>query len=349
MCFLPRPPIWSQHARSRLTTTPLSLPPSPSPSLSHATPPSSHSCHPERRWDDGSIPKRPDESSRRHSGQHGRMSGPSRGRPFLGDDGHCWNLWHSTLPTEGERFWENTGRDRGVEAGRNGTIPLAWCPISLVSTFCLAKKKKKKTHCPCLFPTSTGYFIRFSHFAHAFLGGERPRGLHFEEDRAWWVWTQWDRNVCALRSAAAARGHAAFVWLWQDSLYCVALRHERLTFGCSVLAMLLPLLARTPEWSSYTCVWLHIRYHNSGDSDTLPGGQSTGLNRCGKLEKPRKCEHLAGSAAPKAALITLLLITRVHFTLLSFSVLVWRQGGSTTEHARCDLPPPLHWPLTIRS
>lgn len=33
-------------------------------------------------------------------------------------------------------------------------------------------------------------------------------------------------------------------------------------------------------------------YHNSTDSDALSGGLSTGLNQCGKLEKPRQRESL---------------------------------------------------------
>lgn len=57
--------------------------PQPPPSLL----PSSQSCHPEQSWDDGSIPKRPDESRRRRWGQHGRMS---RGQQLRGgSDGNC--------------------------------------------------------------------------------------------------------------------------------------------------------------------------------------------------------------------------------------------------------------------
>ena len=132
-----------------------------------------------------------------------------------------------------------------------------------------------------------------------------------------------------------------------------------------VLAILLPPHARTHtyracEWSCYTCVCTYVcvcvcvcvygtphptENHNSSDSVGLSAGVFTGLSQCGKLGKPKtNGEHLARSGASSEALITLLLITRVHFTLLSFTV--WRQGGSTTEHAHCALP--LHCPITIR-
>lgn len=67
----------------------------------------------------------------------------------------------------GGRFWETTGtdrgRDRGVEAERSGAfLPPVWCPISSVSTFCLANKRKKNAAHVC-FPPFDGLSV-VSHF-----------------------------------------------------------------------------------------------------------------------------------------------------------------------------------------
>lgn len=178
-CSPPLPP-WSHHALNRLTDhySPLA------PSLSPPPPSFIHSCHPEQRWDDGSIPKRPDESSRRHSRQYGRMSRPSRGQPFRTTTtaGIC-DIFDAAH--RGERFWEKTGWGTGVEAERNGTFPPLWCPISLVSTFCLAKKPLSLCLSPLGFLFFLFIFLKscFATFLTHFLCGER---LHFKEELGAW-------------------------------------------------------------------------------------------------------------------------------------------------------------------
>lgn len=80
----------------------------------------------------------------------------------------------------GERFWENTDGDRGVEAERNGTFP----PLvvsNFVGKYILSGKGRKKTTTlpSCLFPFDVVFVSGLVTFITHFFVVERPCGLHF--------------------------------------------------------------------------------------------------------------------------------------------------------------------------
>ena len=177
-------------------------PPPPPP------PPSSPSCHPEQRWDDGSIPKRPDESSsssgssgdggstsKRHSGQHGRIESeeahrtlPLPPQPLTGrrTGPLLESVTFSTQPTKPSRFWETyRQRYRGAEAESErhvsplvvsyfvGEYILSGCPLSSPTTTPLH---------PSFTTGSSSVTFLLTHF----LCGELSvRGCISEEERAW--------------------------------------------------------------------------------------------------------------------------------------------------------------------
>lgn len=159
---------------------PLSL--SPFPSLSHVIPPpSSKSCHPERYWVDGSIPKRPDESGRRHSGQHSRMSRPTGRQPVQWGTTASAGIWKfSTQPTK-------------IAVGKIQTETEAWrrrgaarSPPPLAVSYFVGKYilPIKKNRCTCAFSSSTGLVSRFATFPARLLWSASPRAA-FKEEEAW--------------------------------------------------------------------------------------------------------------------------------------------------------------------
>lgn len=157
---------------------PLSL--SPFPSLSHVIPPpSSKSCHPERYWVDGSIPKRPDESGRRHSGQHSHMSRPTGREPVQWGTTASAGIWiFSTQPTKIAVGKIQTETEAWRRRGAARSPLLLRCPISLVSTFC--PLKKTAAHVPFPLPRDS---CLVSPLSLRVCCGLRPRGLRLRKKR----------------------------------------------------------------------------------------------------------------------------------------------------------------------
>lgn len=171
------PPL-TPHMVPPLDWPPLSL--SPFPSLSHVIPPpSSKSCHPERYWVDGSIPKRPDESGRRHSGQHSRMSRPTGRQPVQWGTTASAGIWNfSTQPTKIAVGKIQTETEAWRRRGAARSPLLLRCPISLVSTFC--PLKKTAAHVPFPLPRDS---CLVSPLSLRVCCGLRPRGLRLRKKR----------------------------------------------------------------------------------------------------------------------------------------------------------------------